>query len=199
MASCAALSLAPKVALNPAGCFIPAPPGQRFGQGMHSFQDRVVEYLPDLWRYALSLTRNRDAADDLVQDCVERAIRKQALWQPSGSLKAWLMTLLLNQFRNNLASGKGRPSPMPIDEMVSEPRAAETLAPRLDLADTARALTTLPEDQRETLLLVVVGGLSYREAAEALDIPLGTLMSRLGRARAALRVALGQNEGAQVP
>ncbi len=161
---------------------------------MREFQDQLSECVPDLWRYALSLTRNRDAADDLVQDCVERALRKQALWQPTGSVKSWAMKLLLNQFRNNLASGRARPPAMPIEDLTAEPQAAETLAGRLDLADTAKALSDLPSEQRETLLLVVLGGLSYREAAETLDVPLGTLMSRLGRARASLRVALGQSK-----
>lgn len=161
---------------------------------MQNFQDQLSECVPDLWRYALSLTRNPDAADDLVQDSVERAIRKQALWEPTGSLKSWLMKLLLNQFRNNLASGRARPPAMPIEDLAVEPQAKETLGGRLDLADTAKALAGLPSEQRETLLLVVLGGVSYREAAEALDVPLGTLMSRLARARAALRLALGQTQ-----
>jgi len=179
------------VARTPA---IPSLPETRFGQGMQSFEDNVIQYMPDLWRYALSLTRNRDAADDLVQDCVERAIRKQHLWAETGSLKAWLMKILLNQFRNDLSIGRGRPAPTALEDLPSEPAANETLAGRLDLADTAKALDALPKEQRETLLIIVIGGLSYKDAATALDVPLGTLMSRLARARTALRDAVGRSE-----
>lgn len=155
-------------------------------------QAQLQSALPDLWRYGFALTRNRDAADDLVQDTMERALRKSALWQPTGTPKAWAMTIMLNIFRDQRAKTGRRGPEMALDALHVEPRAPDALGPRLDLADTARALDTLPEDQREALLIVVLGGLSYKEAAESLGLPMGTLMSRLGRARAALRAALGQ-------
>jgi len=154
---------------------------------MKPFQLQLQACLPDLWRYAFSLCRDRALADDLVQDCAERALRKQALWQQEGELKPWLMRMLLNIFRNQLRSQNRRPRLVALDEMTVEPAATEALEKKLHLAQTARAMQELPDDQREALLMVVLGGVSYRQAAEALDVPMGTLMSRLGRARAKLR------------
>ncbi len=165
---------------------------------MADFHKEMEACLPILWRYAYSLTRNRDAADDLVQDCVERALKKRQLWKPDGSLKSWLMTILINVYRNQLRSQKSRGATTPIDDLVVEPAARDTLSGRLDLNDTASALTHLADDQREVLLLVALGGLSYKEAAQALGIPLGTLMSRLGRARAQLRAIMAGHPAKEV-
>lgn len=154
---------------------------------MSQFLSELQACLPILWRYAYSLTRNRDAADDLVQDCVERALKKRDLWKPEGSLKSWLMTILLNIYRNQIRTCNNRPGSTAIDDLVIEPAATETLSGRLDLNDTARALQQLPDEQREVLLLIALGGMAYKEAAQSLGIPIGTLMSRLGRARANLR------------
>ncbi len=154
------------------------------------FQDQLQACLPDLRRFALSLTRNGDAADDLVQDCVERALRKQHLYADGTSLKAWLMTLLINLYRNQLRALSHRPPHDMIEDVhVAAP---DTLAGKLALSDVSKALDLLPDDQREVLLSVVIGGLSYKEVALALDMPLGTVMSRLGRARAKLRSLTGQ-------
>jgi RNA polymerase sigma-70 factor (ECF subfamily) len=156
--------------------------------GMSDFQTQLQACLPDLWRYGMSLTRNRDAADDLLQDAVERALRKQHLYQPTGTVKAWSMTVLLNVFRSQKQRDTRRPDPAPIETVANLP-ASDPLEHHLALGETARALDTLPEEQRDALLTVVIGGLSYKEAAETLDLPIGTLMSRLGRARAGLRAA----------
>jgi RNA polymerase sigma-70 factor, ECF subfamily len=154
---------------------------------MSEFLDEIEECVPPLRRYARSLTRNADHADDLVQDCLERAIRKQALWRPSGPLRAWLFKLLLNIYRNDLRDRRRRPVTQPLDRIAELAPSPANQPGRIALAETARALENLPEEQRTALLLVVLEGLSYAEAAEALSIPQGTLMSRLGRARAALR------------
>jgi len=154
---------------------------------MNNFRHLLQDCLPDLWRYAFALTRDRNLADDLVQDCAERALRKQALWQQTGALKPWLMKMLLNLYRNQLRGQNRRPRLVAMDEMNSEPASVEDLEQKLALAQTARAMQKLPDDQREALLMVVLGGVSYKQAAEALDIPIGTLMSRLGRARSKLR------------
>lgn len=164
---------------------------------MADFEDQIRACLPDLWRYAYSLTRNRDQADDLVQDCAERALKKRHLWDPSGSLRGWLATILLNIRRNQLRSGLVRKPAEPLDALPFEPAATETLSGRLDLQDTLRALARLPEEQRDALTIVVLAGLSYKEAADTLDIPVGTLMSRISRARAGLRQATGQTDAAQ--
>lgn len=153
----------------------------------------MQDSLPDLWRYAFSLTRDRVQADDLVQDCVERAIRKQKLWMPGRPLKPWLMKMLLNLFRNSRAAGRMRQT-LPLDERIADTAARADDDSRLELVAMARALERLPDDQREALLLVVVGGLEYGQAARALGIPVGTLMSRISRARAKLRKWRSESE-----
>jgi RNA polymerase sigma-70 factor (ECF subfamily) len=161
---------------------------------MADFLDEIEAAVPALRRYARGLTGDSDRADDLVQDCLERAIRKRALWQPTGPLRAWLFRMLLNLYRNELRGRKRRGEHLPIDEMTVEPSVAASQHGHIALAELARALEQLPAEQREALLLVVVEGMSYAEAASTLEIPIGTLMSRLGRARAALRKLTGTNE-----
>ena len=154
---------------------------------MSRFLDEIEDCVPALRRYARALTGDADVADDLVQDCLERAIRKSRLWHPTGPLRAWLFKILVNVYRNDLRRRRRRPDPIPLDTMSAEPHAAAAQDGRLALAETARALQYLTDDQREALLLVGLEGLSYRDAAHVLGIPVGTLMSRLGRARAALK------------
>ncbi len=154
---------------------------------MPEFRTQLQDCLPDLWRYAYALTRDRSLADDLVQDCAERALRKRDLWKQTGALKPWLIKMLLNLYRNQLRTQSRRPQLVAMDDMHHDPAAPDALDQKLALSQTARAMQKLPEDQREALLLVVLGGVSYKQAAVALNVPLGTLMSRLGRARAKLR------------
>ncbi|MDQ7070254.1 MAG: RNA polymerase sigma factor [Rhodobacterales bacterium] len=166
---------------------------------MKQFQTQLQACLPDLWRYAFALCRDRTLADDLVQDCAERALRKQALWQQEGALKPWLMKLLLNLYRNQIRHQSRRPRLVAMEDLTVEPAAIEALEGKLALAQTARAIQELPDDQREVLLMVVLGGVSYKQAAEALDVPMGTLMSRLGRARAKLRERMADTPQKQTP
>ena len=161
---------------------------------MQQFLDEIESIVPALRRYARALTRNADRADDLVQDCLERAIRKQALWQPTGSLKSWLFRILLNLYRNELRVARRRGEHVAVETLLVEPSVAPAQPGRIALAEMARAIDTLVADQREALLLVGLEGLSYSEAASVLGLPMGTLMSRLGRARAALRTATGSGE-----
>jgi RNA polymerase sigma-70 factor (ECF subfamily) len=158
---------------------------------LQEFLDEIESSVPALRRYARALTRNADRADDLVQDCIERAIRKQALWKPTGPLKAWLFRILLNLYRNELRAARRRGEHVAVDTLLVEPSVAPTQPGHIALAEIARAIENLAAEQREALLLVVLEGMSYSEAADVLGIPMGTLMSRLGRARAALRVATG--------
>lgn len=156
---------------------------------MTQFLDEIEGNVPALRRYARALTRNADRADDLVQDCIERAIRKQSLWQPTGTLKSWLFRILLNLYRNELRVARRRGEHVAVETLLIEPSVAPAQPGRIALAEMARAIDALAVDQREALLLVVLEGLSYADAAGVLGIPMGTLMSRLGRARAALRIA----------
>ncbi|WP_457648443.1 RNA polymerase sigma factor [Profundibacter sp.] len=154
---------------------------------MPEFRTQLQDCLPDLWRYAYALTRDKHMADDLVQDCAERALRKRDLWKQTGALKPWLMKMLLNLYRNQLRTQSRRPQLVAMDDMHHDPAAPDALDQKLALSQTARAMKKLPDDQREALLMIVLGGVSYKQAAVALNVPLGTLMSRLGRARAKLR------------
>lgn len=153
---------------------------------MPDFLDEIADCIPGLRRYAHALTHDRDVADDLVQDCLERAIRKKGLWRPQGPLRPWLTRILLNIYRNNLRDRRRRPMAVPIEDVTGELSVPAAQGGRLALAEMARAMEQLSPEQREALLLVVVEGMSYSEAADVLDIPVGTLMSRLGRARASL-------------
>ncbi len=158
------------------------------------FLDEIETCVPALRRYARALTRNVDRADDLVQDCLERAIRKRGLFRPTGPLQAWLFRILVNLWRNSLRSDRRRGEHVAYDALVIEPSIPAPQHGRLALGEMNRALDRLPDDQRETLLLVVLEGVSYEEAASILGIPIGTVMSRLSRARAALRALTGTGD-----
>lgn len=153
---------------------------------MRGFQDQLVACLPDLWRYAFALTRDRSAADDLVQDCAERALKKRGLWITGQALRPWLTTMLLNIFRNQYRQ-KGSGRMVPFDAELHSPAVAPAGEARIELNEILERVAWLPEEQRAPLLLVTVAGLSYDEAAKALNVPRGTVMSRLSRARLKLR------------
>ena len=154
---------------------------------MAGVRDGLAGLIPSLRRLARALTRDRDTADDLVQDTLARALTHESLWR-GGSLKAWAVTILLNQHRNRQRglSRRGRTDPL------DEARIAGGLPASTDVELKAieRGLALLPDEQREVLLLVALEGLTYKEAADALGIPIGTVMSRLSRARASLRTYL---------
>ena len=158
---------------------------------MTGFLDEIEKSVPALRRYARALTRNADRADDLVQDCLERAIRKKALWAPTGALESWLFRILINLWRNQIRSSRRRGEHVPLEDMLVEPMVPAPQPGRIALGEMSRALDSLPPEQREALLLVVLEGKSYEEAAQILEIPTGTLMSRIGRARSALRALTG--------
>jgi len=146
--------------------------------------------VPALRRYARALMRDVDRADDLVQDCLERALAKRGLFRPKGPVRAWLFTILVNLHRNSLRGARRRGNLVDLAE-VPEPSVPAPQPGHLALAELDRAIGTLPHEQKEALLLVTLEGLPYVEAAAILDIPLGTLMSRLARARAALKTLTG--------
>jgi RNA polymerase sigma-70 factor (ECF subfamily) len=162
---------------------------------MHS-RDSIVAEIPRLRRYAHALLGEANRADDLVQDTLERALSRWRLWQPlggQGTPRAWLFAIMHNLFINQLKAGKAVEF-RPDDELPDLPT-RPTQEDALGLRDLARALATLPGDQREILLLIGLEELSYQEAAKVLGVPIGTVMSRLSRARARLRGVLDEEAG----
>ena len=141
--------------------------------------------IPALRRYARSLTRDADLADDLVQDTLVRALRSEHLFH-GGDVRAWMYTILANLNRNRLRSLARRPAMSSIEEND----APDLAGPEAGGRDIERALALLVEDQRQALLLVVLEGLSYREVADVQGVPIGTVMSRLARARAQIKTYL---------
>ncbi|HXZ48232.1 MAG TPA: RNA polymerase sigma factor [Usitatibacter sp.] len=155
----------------------------------------IVPYIPNLRRYARALVGGRDGADDLVQDTLERAVRKFHLWKP-GDLRAWLFSIMHNVFVNQLKSRRIVAS-VEIDE--------ETIAAHVptvtgtDVMDLERALGKLAPEQREVVLLVALEDMSYADVSRALGIPIGTVMSRLSRGRERLkRVMDGEQPRAEL-
>ncbi len=148
----------------------------------------ITEHIPGLRRYARVLVGDAWAADDLVQDTLERACAKWRLWLPGSDLRAWLFTLMHNLFVNQLRDAARRPPPAHLVDVAE--LADQLAAPGSDAAtglDLQRCLLLLPPDQREVLLLVGMEDLSYQEVARVTGVPVGTVMSRLSRARARLR------------
>jgi RNA polymerase sigma-70 factor (ECF subfamily) len=141
--------------------------------------------IPALRRFARSLTRNADLADDLVQDTLVRALRSEHLFQ-GDEIRSWLYTILTNLNRNRLRSLARRPMLASLDDND----APDLAGPEAGGRDIERALALLVEEQRTALLLVVLEGLSYREVAEVQGVPIGTVMSRLARARVQIKTYL---------
>ena len=146
---------------------------------------QVMEHMPRLRRYARALVGDRYAADDLVQDTLERAWNKFHLWRPGSDLRAWLFSIMHNVFVNQVRSKRNEIERTMEEMPVVAVRA--TQSDFIEIADVDRALRTLPDEQREVLLLIAVEGMTYEEASGALAIPIGTVMSRLSRGRERMR------------
>lgn len=158
---------------------------------MSDFAQELTLQIPRLRRYARALSGNATWADDLVQDTLERALRRRWLFRFSSNLTAWLFTMLYRLYLNQAAHRSLLPMVSP-DE-VPEPGACNDVGLQLDMQ---RALARLNPEQRAVVLLVGLEQLSYQETAEVLKIPLGTVMSRLARAREQLRILLNMEPAA---
>ncbi|MEO1329830.1 MAG: sigma-70 family RNA polymerase sigma factor [Pseudomonadota bacterium] len=179
----------------------PIEPGDRGGADPASEQRRRNALLEaealGLRRFARALARDPDAAADLVQDTLAQALKAWGQWRGDGPLRAWLFVIMRNLNRRGAArEARWRAIAPPRHEdedTMEDPIEARVAAPAgvdpVYLREVADAVASLPEDQRETLVLVAVEGLSYQEAADVIGAPIGTVMSRLSRARARVRAA----------
>src|SRR5437762_6523823 len=147
--------------------------------------------IPRLRRYARALARDVAAADDLVQDCLARALGKLHLWQEGTDLRAWLFTILHNQYVNQVRRAVREGAAVGLSETEPLLTRAPHQGKSLELRDLERAIAKLPEEQRSVILLVGLEGMRYEEVAEVLDVPVGTVRSRLSRGREALRRLMG--------
>ncbi|MGE4045369.1 MAG: sigma-70 family RNA polymerase sigma factor [Acetobacteraceae bacterium] len=158
--------------------------------------DRIEQCIPALRRYAWTLLRNRDEADDLVHDCLVRALDKLHTRRGDADVRAWLFTIMHNLFVSQHRRRTARPATESLDDGHD---AAASLKPSQDdgllWRDMLRGLERLPEEQRSVVLLISVEDLSYAETAAVLGVPVGTVMSRLARGRERLRQYTDSDNG----
>ncbi len=146
----------------------------------------IAEHIPRLRRYARALAGDSHRADDLVQDTLERALTKFHLWRHGSDLRAWMFSIMHNVFINQLKARRE----LALDEATEAALESAPQSDPLQVRDLDAALRRLPAEQREVLLLVGLEQLSYAEAGQVLDLPIGTVMSRLSRGRERLRVLM---------
>ncbi|HEV2365246.1 MAG TPA: sigma-70 family RNA polymerase sigma factor [Caulobacteraceae bacterium] len=166
--------------------------------GTDPFADGLTELLPRLRRFGRALTGDSAEADDLVQTALERAWARRRQWREGTRLDAWIFAIMRNAWTDEARARARRRTVDDPDEAlaaVADPGIA-SLEEKLEARAAERALAALPAEQRAAVALVLIEGLSYREAAQALGVPEGTLTSRLGRARTALAERLLGAEGA---
>ncbi len=161
------------------------------------FRHDLVALVPKLRRFAYSLTGNRQDGDDLVQAACEKALRNIDQFQTGTRMDSWMYRIIQTLWIDDRRRATRRGTALDPDDahLSDEGKAASLPEDRMMLAQTRAAMADLPETQRAVLSLVAIEGLSYRETAEALDIPVGTVMSRLSRAREALLPKLGLSQG----
>jgi len=154
---------------------------------MSEVRQLIVEQIPHLRRYARALVGDRVQADDLVQDCLERAWSRIHLWKTGTNIRAWLFTILHNLHLNAARKRRNTPGLTPIEGGAAIPSVRPTQEDGLEVFSMWNAFSRLPDTQRAAILLIALEEMSYEEAAAVLDIPIGTLMSRIHRGRERLR------------
>jgi RNA polymerase sigma-70 factor, ECF subfamily len=160
-------------------------------RALELFRDEIIELLPRLRRFARAIARNPHDADDLVQITVERALRKFDQWEDETRLQNWMFGIMRNAWIDEVRTRVRR------DRVFAPEEAGENIGASSgdqDAIALQSALAQLPEEQRMAIGLVLLEGLSYKEAAEVLEVPIGTVTSRLARAREALVAILGEGE-----
>lgn len=159
----------------------------------NDFRQAMVALLPRLRRFAYSLSHTMDDADDLVQTACERALARQSQFDPNTRLDSWMYRIVQNAWydRQRAASARGHTSDeIVIESLESNERSLQALEARQELEAVHRCIQSMPDNQRVVISLVTIEGKSYKEAAEILEVPMGTVMSRLARGRRRLTEAL---------
>jgi RNA polymerase sigma-70 factor (ECF subfamily) len=157
------------------------------------FHSRLIDLLPRLRRFAVALTGNLDHADDLVQETCARALSRVEQWQEGTRLDSWVYRIAQNLWFDHVRAKKVRGVHVPLDVDANDLSGVDgrtIVESRLSLAEVSAAMATLPEDQRLLVALVCIDGVSYKEAAQITGVPIGTVMSRLARARRQLHAIL---------
>jgi RNA polymerase sigma-70 factor (ECF subfamily) len=162
--------------------------------GSESFDDQLCALLPRLRRFAHGLSRSTADADDLTQMTIERALRSRAQWQPGTRLDSWTYRIMRNLWidsgRARFRREKVEAPPQEMESIGEDPR--DAMEASLDLKRVMAGMARLPDEQREVVALILIEGFGYREAAEMLDLPIGTVSSRLVRGRTALLAMVGE-------
>jgi RNA polymerase sigma-70 factor (ECF subfamily) len=163
----------------------PSPPRSTAG-----FEALLEKHLDPLYRFAMSLTRDKAEAEDLLQDTALKGLQAYGRFEPGSNFKAWIFAILMNGFRSRYRQ-RMRERETPLDELIEPPSVGAEVFDLLLKQEVLEAVHALEEPFRAAVLLVDLEGLSYREAALAMDRPVGTVMSRLSRARGLLKIRLG--------
>jgi RNA polymerase sigma-70 factor (ECF subfamily) len=163
-------------------------------ESTESIQTRIIELLPRLRRFARNLTRNPHDADDVVQIAIERALTRLDQWHRDARLDSWLFRIVRNAWIDEVRS-RARRDALFAPEEAGDAIGVAAMDREVDRLSVEAAMARLPEEQRSAVSLVLVEGLPYKEAALVLDVPIGTLTSRLARGREALQVMLQLGEG----
>ena len=161
-------------------------------------RELLIAEIPRLRRYAIALLRDRTAADDLVQDVVLRALDRLHLWRDGTNMRTWLFTIMHNLHANDRRRLSRTADNQPLDAYALSRGTPPEQESAVELSQLSDAIAGLPEPQRQVLLLVGLEGFSYADAAEALDVPVGTVMSRLSRTREDLRRTLDGETVSQI-
>ena len=163
---------------------------------LNDFKSDLVKLLPRMRRFGCSLSGSLESADDLVQASCERALTRRHQWQPGTRLDSWVFSIMRSIWLNQVQKDKVRLGSGTVDpDELSTGEGAARIDARLRLNEIDRVVSKFPEEQRAVLLLVNVEGYTYKEAAGILDVPVGTVMSRLSRIRLKLAKQLGESGG----
>jgi len=160
---------------------------------MNEVKTQIVLLIPKLRRYARALTQDRESADDLVQDALERALTKIELWQRGTDLRAWLFTVMHNVYVNHVKKNSRAGVHLSIEGTMDELSYPDSQLGTIELQECLTALNRLPMEQREVILLVALEGMSYAQVASVTGVPVGTVMSRLSRARQNIRTLMDRD------